>query len=168
MKKFIKGSTDVVDMSFESLVKDYCDVSVVNSVASEIMASYKPKLIEEFQNRGITKFSEDGRFLEMREVNRRNIDAEALIKVCKKKDIEIGKIFYTIRPKKSNIPEDVLKMLDEYFILESNVEATYKDVQKALDAGLITKNDYSKIVQENISYSLYPKVDDTVVKEIIE
>jgi len=62
MKKFIKGSTDVVDMSFESLVKDYCDVSVVNSVASEIMASYKPKLIEEFQNRGITKFSEDGRF----------------------------------------------------------------------------------------------------------
>ena len=87
--------------------------------------------------------------------------------MCKKKNVEVGKVYYTIRPKNSNIPQKVLESLDKYFVLETNLEVDVKDVQKAVDTGLITQKDYDKIVEENKSSVLYPKVEEGERAKII-
>ena len=167
MRTFDKGQVVENELSFDEVVEDYCELAVIESESKKLMDGHRIRLIDEYDSRGITVHSSNGRILEVRKTARRKVNIEELEKVCKKKNVEVGKVYYTIRPKNSNIPQKVLESLDKYFVLETNLEVDVKDVQKAVDTGLITQKDYEKMVEENKSSALYPKVEEGERAKII-
>ena len=167
MEMKVRESSLVNKSSVEDVTRAYAEYSQVDGFVSEQTKDLKPVVIDLVNKEGkqktlTTKVYDGGDYsVEVATKTLSSIDPEELAKICKRKNIEIGKSSMQIIPKNSGaIPEDVLETLDKYFVLNKSLEATVVDVDNALDVGLITKADRAKIVNEKPSFAVKVKVTD--------
>ena len=167
MEVKVRESGLVNKASIEDVTRAYAEYHQIESYVGEQSKDLKPVVIDLVNKEGkqktlTTKAYDGGDYsVEVATKTLSSIDPEELAKVCKRKNIEIGKSTMQIIPKNNGpIPDDVLQTLDKYFVLNKSLEATVVDVDNALDVGLITKSDRAKIVNEKPSYAVKVKLTD--------
>lgn len=120
---------------------------------------YAEELRNDLLGAEVGVFGGDGFSVEVRNVEKKRVNGDVLTKICRAKNVEIGKKAFLIHPKNSNIPPEVLEILDKHFALEEQLLVDEADVALARDQGLITEKDYSKIVSIDKSKAIYSSVD---------
>lgn len=156
------------EADFEESAQVYVELGVVKTYAEEGMKSRKEGLIESFKTSGEKVVKGEGWKLECRKSVKKAVDVEALDKICARKGVSVGGMHYVIRPKSAEkIPDEVLALLDQHFVLQIEREVSASDVQKAVDNGLLTDGDLAKCVSESESYALYPTASDAKKSSLV-
>ena len=63
MRTFDKGQVVENELSFDEAVEDYCELAVIESESKKLMDGHRIRLIDEYDSRGITVHSSNGRIL---------------------------------------------------------------------------------------------------------
>lgn len=147
--KLSKNNPD--DMEPEELVDEYASLDAVKKKvegrAKQIRESVEKAVEKKGSFNGSSSYTLAGHEskIELQLRNKVTIDAEGVVRMCKRRNILIGKMNRMISKKNDDpIPDDILAALDKYFVIKEDWVIGKEDLENAVTVGLISQADADK------------------------
>ena len=159
MKIIIEQSDNIKDILPGDLVDNYAELGISKKQIDKRMKSLKNFILKLAEKGGVQvssktkKLRGEKNIISVQKKRIGVVNKESLRKLCTKKKIQIGKVQHKIE-KKTDVPKNVLKMLDKYFKIEEVWEVATEDVKEAVRLGEISEKDFESVIDFKDSYAV--------------